>query len=728
MGVLSLVGLLLAVHVGIILATPFPNLAGLLFPLVRLLIAVIIGGIFWVVIKTLVRVPGFYLWAAASSAFLILIVPLGIGKEGMIVVVALTVMAASLVGGGLAVLVRPVPAARAWQQRGLAATSLLLGSALIGLGVWWLLWDGPAAPHERAPEGPARGAQGGMPALTLPDPSQPGPYAVRWLFYGSGRDRHRSEYGESVDLRTLGVDASSIVGGWDGVVGWARTRYWGFDVRHLPLQARVSYPEGKGPFPLVLIVHGNHKAEEFSEAGYDYLGQLLASRGYIVASVDQNFLNLAIVDLVRVKDTGLTNEHRTRGWILLKHLGLWREWNGQAGNPFFGKVDMERIALIGHSLGGEAVAVATALNRLSFLPDDALVGLPHGFGIRSVVAFAPAQGGYYPAGNPTTLENVNYLALQGSYDFPVPSFDGARQFERVRFTDGGNWFKATVFIDRANHGQFNTDWGRFDSLGLGKGFLNLRPLLSGPEQRRIAQVYVSAFLDATLAGAQDYRTLFRDQRAAQALLPDFALLQQYQDASTRLVCTFEEDIDVTTTTLKGGKITAQNLSEWREGPVPMKWGRLGTQAAFLGWNGNDAEVAANYRITLPEAGLGLDQESVLTFRMADATRDNRTPLDLTIELRDVAGRTARLPLSSVSLLPPQFAAETLKSKIMSNVPRSEPVFRNFEFPLADFVASEREFQPTRLRTVGFVFDRSSSGRVILDDVGFRRGREPAAQP
>ena len=719
LGVLVVACVFLVVHVGIVIASPFPNLAGVIYPLALLASAALMGGVLLAVVSVLRRVPGFYLWTAVGFAWVLFVVPLGLGKTGVAATIFVIVAAASLAGGGLAVLLqRRVPAGGAWRQRALAASSLLLGCALFALGGWWLLWEGPQAPPGQVPPGPAPGAREAMPASTLTDPSRPGPHRVRTLYYGSGLDRHRPEFGQAVDIRTKSVDASLLIGGWDGVVGWARTRYWGFDVHSLPLQARVSYPEGKGPFPLVLIVHGNHMAEEYSEAGYDYLGRLLASRGYIVASVDQNFLNFSLVDLVR-SEIGLSNEHRARGWLLLEHLRLWREWNGQAGNPFGGMVDLERIALIGHSLGGEAVAVAAALNRLEVLPDDARIGLSHGFGIRSVVALAPAEGGYLPGGNPASLENVNYLTLQGSHDLPVPRFDGAMQFERVRFTDGGDWFKATVYIDRANHGQFNAIWGRDDSLGLGHMFLNLRPLLTGQEQQRIAQVYVSAFLDATLAGAEGYRSVFRDQRAARAWLPDVFLLQQYQDASTRLVSTFEEDIDATTTTLPGGRITAQNLGEWREGPVPLKWGWLGTRALFLGWDSHTAKGAAKYLITLPEAGLGLGHKPVLTFRLANATRGDLTPLDLTIELIDAAGRTARQPLSHVSLLPPQLAAETLKARFLSNSPRSEPVFRDFEFPLADFAASDGEFQPTRLRTVAFVFDRTPSGKVILDDVGFR---------
>jgi hypothetical protein len=70
-----------------------------------------------------------------------------------------------------------------------------------------------------------------------------------------------------------------------------RSRYWGFDAANLPLKGRVCYPDGDGPFPLALIVHGNHFMMNDSDPGYDYLGELLAIRGVILVSVDQNFLN-----------------------------------------------------------------------------------------------------------------------------------------------------------------------------------------------------------------------------------------------------------------------------------------------------------------------------------------------------------------------------------------------------------------------------------------------------
>src|SRR5208283_5979887 len=126
---------------------------------------------------------------------------------------------------------------------------------------------------------------GSMPAkLAAPNPGLNGPNRVAHLFYGSGTDIRRPEYGSSVAIKTHSVDASLFFKDFKGWKRWTRKKYWGFDMDSLPLNARVWYPEGPGPFPLVLIVHGNHEMSQFSDPGYAYLGELLASRGFILAS------------------------------------------------------------------------------------------------------------------------------------------------------------------------------------------------------------------------------------------------------------------------------------------------------------------------------------------------------------------------------------------------------------------------------------------------------------
>eukprot|EP01035_Chromulina_nebulosa_P037136 gene37136-50097_t len=125
-------------------------------------------------------------------------------------------------------------------------------------------------------------------------------------------------------------------------------------------------------------------------------------------------------------------------------------------------VDMGRIGLMGHSRGGEAVAVAAAFNGLNHYPDDATQVFNYDFNIGAVVAIAPVDGQYKPRARPTPLKDVNYFVIHGSLDGDVTSFMGASQFSRDRLTGEVPAFKAQLYVKDANHGQFNTSWGRDD--------------------------------------------------------------------------------------------------------------------------------------------------------------------------------------------------------------------------------------------------------------------------
>ena len=67
----------------------------------------------------------------------------------------------------------------------------------------------------------------GPPTISAPNPGLPGTYEVETLFYGSGTDERRPEYGEEVDLVTEPVDASSFVT-MDGFNEKVRRWYWEF--------------------------------------------------------------------------------------------------------------------------------------------------------------------------------------------------------------------------------------------------------------------------------------------------------------------------------------------------------------------------------------------------------------------------------------------------------------------------------------------------------------------
>lgn len=639
-----------------------------------------------------------------------------------------------VLGAAIATLISGHFRAAALSKKILTVSLLMLSLAANGWLVWLFVHEGSVenviAWTPPAAFAPAR--------LNLPDPADAGPYRVQTLFYGAGTDIRRPEYGPSVALRTHTVDASDFFADFTGWKRWARRKYWGFDLDKLPLNARVWYPEGPGPFPLALIVHGNHDMAEFSDPGYAYLGELLASRGFILVSIDENFLNSGLFH-------DLPKQQPVRGWMLLEHLKLWRAWNRQPGTPFYGKVDMQHIALMGHSRGGEAAATAALFNRLKYCPDNANIRFDYGFAIQAVVAIAPAEGQYKPAGQYRWIQDVSYLTLQGANDADVSSFMGSLQWDHVRFTQPGPWFKAEIYAYRANHGQFNTVWGRTDSGPPQSWLLNLKPLMPGAEQRRISKAYIAAFLEVTLKGKRDYLPLFEDWRTGRAWLPDTIYVNRFRQAAYVPLASFQEDADLTTTTAPGGRISGDGLSIWREGRIPWRGGDRDYNGVFLGWNRAQGAPAASYTVTLPEGAaqtwrLGpsstlelslaaFDEDAPLPGKKnsggkeADESKDEeRGSPDFTIELETRDGVTASALVSRFAAIPPPLKETFTKLDAIENVAYEkdwEPVLQTVRAPLAAFRGVDgRPLDPARLRTVRLIFDKTPMYVICISGIGF----------
>jgi len=589
--------------------------------------------------------------------------------------------------------------------------------------------------------------------ITSPNPGEKGPLVVRHLYYATGGDKHRAEYRDSLTYKTRTVDASPFAK-MSPSLAKSRKKYWGFDNTKFPLNARVWYPEGAGPFPLVLVVHGNHSMEDYSDPGYQWLGELLASRGFILASIDENFLN-----------GGISGENDARGWMLLKHLEVFRALNDSAGKPLFRKVDMSRIALMGHSRGGEAVGIAGAFNRLPYYPDDATQKFGFNFDIRALVAIAPVDGQYRPADQPTPVADYSYLVIHGSHDGDVSSFSGLSLYNRLRFTKPSADFKSAIWMYRANHGQWNTVWNNHDRGNFSVRSLNLDALVPGEQQRQFGRVVISGFLEATLNGRDDYRAMFRDHRSAGDWLPPTMYLTRYADANARYLATFDEDVDVTTGTQPGVRISADSLSLWKESDVSAR--SRGTtfrsNAATVGWNnapiGKDttkARAPATFTITVPDslrAAWQTNAESTLLITVgttdqipgprkvardttvkSDTTAKkpakkapktkpsakDSTPPDFSVELEDGAGRTARLPISAFGVVrrPLDTYIYRRKGRDKAQFPTlAEQVMQTYLLPMSQFVQANGAFDPSTLRAVRMVFDRTKAGAVLLDDIG-----------
>jgi hypothetical protein len=399
---------------------------------------------------------------------------------------------------------------------------------------------------------------------------------------------------------------------------------------------------------------------------------------------------------------------------------------------------------MGHSRGGEAAATAAALNRLKYCPEDANIRFDYGFAIKAVVAIAPADGQYKPAGQHRSIEDLSYLTLQGAHDADVSSFAGSRQWDHVRYTQPGPGFKAEIYAYRANHGQFNTVWGRTDAGPPLSWLLNLKPLMPGPEQRRISKTYISAFLEATLHNRREYVPLFQDWRAARLWLPETLYINRYQDASYVPLAGFQEDADITTTTAPGGHIAGENLSSWREGRIPWREGDRDYNGVFLGWNRAKGAPAATYTVTLPARAAtewrlsaastvelsvaALDEDAPLPSKKKDekekepdkSTNKERESPDFTIELVTIDGATATAQASRFAAIPPPLKETFTKLPWIESLAYQkdwEPVFQTVRAPLAAF-QSAGKFDPRSLAAVRLKFDRTPMSVICISAIGF----------
>lgn len=553
----------------------------------------------------------------------------------------------------------------------------------------------------------------------ISDPSQKGTYKVKRLFYGSGTDKRRSEYSKDIALKTDPVDGSPYMPVNKGVKYYLRKAYWGFDTNALPLNARVWYPEGEGRFPLVIFVHGNHLMTDYSDDGYEYLGELLASRGFIVASIDENFLNESWLD------DYWFDEMNVRAWLILKHLENWQKWTGMAGNPFSGKVDMNNICLAGHSRGADAVAIASVLNKLDRYPFDGNIRFNFNFSIRSIIQIAPAGKGAGGAEIPPYIKDVNYLLLHGSHDQDIYYCAGIKTYNRLKFEPLQHYLKSFLYIYKANHGQFNTKWGAVDREYPDHFSLNLKSLLNGDDQRRIARIYISAFLEATLKGSKAYIPLLKDYRNGFHILPPDYYISQYEDNTFRYIADFEEDQDISTATLAGCTAEASGLKNWMEKVLLLRNGEaLGQEntGVFLEWehtktNDPNPYYAINISDTALHA-LSPDSTGNLFFFIANNS-DEMNQVNFSVQIK-TRSCTVTKSLSDFYIMAPVLKTELAKWNYFSELKKNTPVERVLQLvqlPFSVFKEADARFDPKQIQQIRFVFDKEPKGAIILDRIG-----------
>ncbi len=497
------------------------------------------------------------------------------------------------------------------------------------------------------------------------------------------------------------------------------------------LRGKVYAPsDGTDAGPLVVLLHGRHATcgagdigtaewpcpaelpEIPSYAGYDALGRNLASHGSVVVSIGANGINAndGFVD-----DGGAL----ARADLVMETLRRFRTWGTTAegspfGSRFVGRIDTTRVALMGHSRGGEGVVAAAALNQGTGSP----------FGIRAVLALAPVDFAR------RVLTGVPLGVVLPDCDGDVSDLQGADYFDDARYAAPGDpAARSTFHLRGANHNFFNTVWTSgpgSDDDGLWTERRECEPgrpgRLTAAQQETAGAALMAGFIRRYLTGETGFQRLVtgaapfpasvgpaRWTTAHQA--PQRLDVERWDTAAT--VRRSRTGVVAPAAVASPGVVcNPSNREHWMPSPartqVPCPTdGGLGfvndTGTLDLGWTSRGAAV----RRPLAAAGVDVTAYDGIRFRAA-AGRDSRSrarpQLDLSVVLEDTTGARAS---ASVRQWSPALTGP------LAGHP-AHVVLSGVRIPLSAFPGIDL----TRIRVVELRTDRTDAGRVHLADLAF----------
>lgn len=371
---------------------------------------------------------------------------------------------------------------------------------------------------------------------------KPGKYTPVSVTYGL--DKEDKIFSKAVNLSTIQKPSK--------FQDWKMNQEFGRTFRNAEVAGKIWYPKEIDDCPTLFIVHGAHDHKTQSHLGYDYLGEYLASQGYVVVSIDENMINLYGYNSVRAV-------------LFLENMKQVISWNHISTNELYGKIDEANIVIAGHSRGGETVATAYLFNDYRCYPENADVEFDYHFLIKGIIAIAPTVDQYMPANRSVAIDNVNYLLIHGSHDEDVRKTMGEKQYGNVSFKGDRDCFKSLVYIYGANHGQFNDEWGLYDQTKPIGYLNNVNNFISMDDQKELLKVLTKTFLDVTLKNEDTYKSLFYDIDSYSDALPKTAYQQTYEDSNLVSFNNFEDNTDTKTSDDSAAIIEVLNAVRWREG-------------------------------------------------------------------------------------------------------------------------------------------------------------------
>ena len=499
------------------------------------------------------------------------------------------------------------------------------------------------------------------------------------------------------------------------------------------LEGALYVPSGTGPFPVLVFMHGRHETCSYvgfeflgppqtcpddvltanvrSYRGYAYLGQNLASHGYLVASVSANAINT--FDWAGDAGSG------ERAQILSKTLDLLSSWNttngpGAVGSNLIGKVDLTSIGVMGHSRGGEGVDRFADYNRTR-------TDGPRYTGLKAVFALAPTDFGA------EEVQGVHFATLLPLCDGDVYDLQGSQAYDRGRFIDPSTGFtRAQYTLSGANHNFFNTIWTGDDYVDFDGGDPSCTPgsptstRLTAAEQRDAGLVLMASFFRRWVGGETAFTDLLKGAEALPAsACPGTATTCPTLVRTSWLSAAADRNIVVTpnagnNTTTGGLTVTGTGFTTFsRCTPTTSGTGcptnpTRGIASQFtLKWGS-----AATLAVPVSTSGYNASGMTALTFRAGmnylDASNSSVSNQNFNIVLKDATGATSNLVAA-------QSYTESLRKQ--AGTEDRELMLDGAWIPLSAFTGVDK----TKITSIELRFGTlTTTGSIQLAELGFQK--------
>jgi len=466
--------------------------------------------------------------------------------------------------------------------------------------------------------------------------------------------------------------------------------------RTMPYEIRgiIGIPEGDGPFPLILISHGSHSNDNESlrfDTGFDYLVDHLSQQGFITVAMDMS--------KPYIWKYGDNDDQEKSIPVANDHIEGLLAANAGENNGFTidlkGKIDVNNIALVGHSRGGETV--------FEIANDQA----ERGRGIKAILSLAPTSlfDHKWP--------DVDVAVLVPEYDGDIISLDGFNTYRSLS-AKGGHHYSVTQLL-KANHNYFNRNIERNDA---GGSLVEnaTKDQLSREQQEQFLNEFASDFFKASLS-EKESAFILPSKSQPNTMYDDYHVTVLYQQANAKNVV----DIHSKDSFQAEGAVIQQKIDSWfyKHDEVNIDTVTFGEEEFMkrallnIRWEQRDTSVRIQPEVTDFSGFEALTINAVIDSSDEINARDKSQ--QFSVKLTDTSGNTALLSLpeglNALAYSTGSMGVTSLEDLDIHYWSRITPLAA-INLPLHEF----KDIDLTHIESVTLVFDKTEQGSIYVDSI------------